>query len=382
MKDRLIAITVAIACLAAAAPPAPAPPQAPPPAPAPAEAPRQPSGAALAATAPATQVTSAAAVADEFATFGVDVRPPLGWQRTWEGRANMIARWSNATADAPAPGRAPRATAVMTLELEPANGRTLAQYVAARQEQMRDAQVGIHALVMGGQPAMRITGRDASGNAAVDVLLTLNERAFYILSGYAAVPRLLPSGAMDEIAQTMKFVEPADPAAAVAPREPVTFLDRFRIAPLSTMRPSPEPAPARSVHLVVTDYRIVPPTTALSAEMQIIHNPNRLPLLDLGDQIARQVSPGTAVEWSEMPPAAEPAAAAPPPSPRAISRPFTFARSDGRNVSRRLGLVRLSETEVLYINFVIGSEQPASRAAMEAACEARVASVVPVARSR
>lgn len=328
------------------------------------------------APAPVTQaapapVAAAAAAADEFATFGVAVQAPPGWQRLWEGRANMIARWSDAAPGARAPARH-RATAVMTLELEPANGRTLAQYVAARQEQVRDAQIGIHALVMGGQPAMRITGKDASGNAAVDVLLTLNDRHFYALTGYAAVPRLLPTAAMDEIARTMKFVEIADPAQAIAPREPVTFLDRFRIAPLRTMRPSSEPAPARSVSLLVHDYRTSPARAALSLDAQVIHNPNRLPLLDIADQIARHVAPDAGVEWVEMPATAT--------SPRVMSRPFTFTHTDGSKVDARLALVRLSETEALYLNFAIGSPSAASRAAMESAAEAIVASITPVSR--
>jgi hypothetical protein len=336
--DRLAVMFLSLACLAAAPPVRQAP-------------------------APATQPGTAAAEAEEFATFGVDVATPPGWQRLWEGRANTIARWSNGSAAA-------RASAMMTLELEAANGRTLAQHAEALRKHFRDAQIGIHALVMGGQPAMRVTGKDADGNAAVDVLVTLNGEYIYTLTGVAAVPRLLPTAVMDEIARTMRFREIADPALAAAAREPVALFDRFTFAPLATMRPDTEPPPARTVYLRVADYRTAPPRAALSADIQILHNPRRLPLIDLAAQTTQRIAPGAAVAWDLTSST----------TARAVSQPFTFGHPDGRRVHARLGLVRLRDDEVLYLHFGIGAEAPGSRAALESACALMIESVHPLAK--
>src|SRR5438128_12572973 len=100
------------------------------------------------ATAAEPPATAPAAGADEFATFGVALDPPAGWQRLWEGHNAMIARWSDAK-----PGSG--ATAMLTLELTPAKQRTLADYGDELRTQFRDAKVTSDPLVIGGGPALR-----------------------------------------------------------------------------------------------------------------------------------------------------------------------------------------------------------------------------------
>ena len=51
---------------------------------------------AVAAAAAEPPATAPAAPVDEFAVFGISLDPPAGWQRLWEGRSTLIARWSDA----------------------------------------------------------------------------------------------------------------------------------------------------------------------------------------------------------------------------------------------------------------------------------------------
>ncbi len=296
---------------------------------------------------------------DEFATFGVAVETPAGWHRIWEGRGNMVARWANA-----ADSR--RATAVITLELELANGRTLAQHAEELRRSFQNAQIGIHALTLGGAPAMRVTGKDATGSAAVDTLIALNDQYFYALTGYAAVPGLLPNEAIGAMSRSLKFVRPADPSTAIALRDPITLLERFKLSPLTTMRPDSEPPERGHVALMVTNYRTN--SADFLADISILGNPARLPLATLGQRLTEQASPRAPVEWGVM-------RSTPP---RAISKPFTFPLPDRRQIHTCFGLVQLSDTEAVLLNMNIGPTDPAIRTAWEKACEQLVVSLEPL----
>src|SRR5687768_76378 len=151
MTKRLLAMVCMLGCVAAA-PAQPAPPAAP------------------------AASRAGDAEAKEFAAFGVAVEAPAGWTRASEVRPGMVARWTNEM-----PGK--RANAGISLEVEPAEGKTLAQFTEEVRKHHRNGEIGIHALVMGGQPAMLVTGESPDSQSAVYILIALNGKYFYVLNG-------------------------------------------------------------------------------------------------------------------------------------------------------------------------------------------------------
>src|ERR1041385_7951213 len=168
---------------------------------------------------------------NEFAHFGVErLSPPGdGWKRVVEGGTGHIARWARFGQDG-------TITTIITLELEPAKGRTAEQYAVAMVRE-RGGTAEPSDLAIDSEKAYRITNARA-GNMRTEALVAGHGDYLYVIGGFAAKGNQPPRGEMESLAKALKFRPMTDPSAFTALRgDKFPLFGKILIEPLATMRP-------------------------------------------------------------------------------------------------------------------------------------------------
>jgi hypothetical protein len=318
---------------------------------------------AAAPVASPVRAPAAPATVGKFDSFGVVPTPPApsdGWKRILEGGTGHVARWAHSGADG-------KSDAVMTLELEPAKGRTAEAYANDLAKGMNGKAVK-DATPMGGEPAFRVTGQKQA-NMPTEGLVASHQGYIYVIAAFADTPAQLPHAAIDAFARTLKFIPLADPSMNTALRgEKFPLFDRFLIEPLETMRPDPTPAPQGQISVSTYNFRAHKPDFIMN--VQTFPNASHVTLEQLRQQFPGKLNPQAKVTWTKVASS----------SPGSISSTFESTAGQQR-MKTRVGLMMLPpDDQMVMVMFSIPADGAKAVAAYEKASEKIMASIEPIAK--
>jgi hypothetical protein len=274
----------------------------------------------------------------------------------------MVARWAHMNADG-------QADALLAVEMEPAKGRTAAQYAAAMASngggQVQPA-AGRGGDPMGGAAAVRVGGLKV-GNMTSQALVALHGEYVYVVSAFADAPPALPAAAMDAVARGLRFVPLAEPFTVTALRgEKFPLFYKLLIEPLATMRPNPTPPPEGQIGVSTFNFARHRPDCIMT--VQLIPNPAQASLAQLEAAFPGKLAPGKTVTWTNLSAAG---------SAAAICAPFDAVNGQV-TMKTQVGLVQLSPTDVAFVLFNYPTTDAKAQAAYERAAAEVVRSVAPL----
>ena len=317
-------------------------------------------------TQPATGAAMAAATAGgEFASFGVSLTPPAGWKRIPEGRTGMIARWARMGADG-------KATALLTLEMEPVKAPQTAEEYAAEMAKRAGGTAAASPVAMGGEKTTLVTGLK-TGGMSLDSLVALHGKYVYVIAAFGDTLELIPRNEMNALAKSIRFSELDDPSKHTELRsERFPLMNKFSIIPLATMRPNPQPPPKGSVGISTYNFAAGRPDFIM--DIQMIPNERKVAMADLQNGFPGKLAAGKTLSWTKLGGGGGAGGAE-----RSLSSTFEAQLGEQRQMTR-VGLVRLGDSDIVLIFFSFATPEPAARAAYEKGSEQVVASIEPLSK--
>jgi hypothetical protein len=256
---------------------------------------------------------------------------------------------------------------MMTLEMEPADGRTVDEYAASSAKRFRAKVVPSDAFLGGLKATALVDGRLRDGTP-IECLFVPHNNYFYVIGGLADRADAIPLDAMKALGRSIEFRHLANPARYCFLREPsFEILGKFSIKPLTTMRPNPDPP--EQGHISICTYNCAARKPDFILDLQVVPCPGRIDLRKVGEKLTAAIG-DTEGNWTVF--SSDP--------PCAISATFAANHPRVKGMLTRMGLVQISETEVALLSFVFANREPESLRAYEGSAEAIVRSVKPLAK--
>jgi hypothetical protein len=242
------------------------------------------------------------AIADEaphklvFPTFGVAALPPdSGWTRVVEGGLGHVARWANPNGN--------QARAVLTVEMEPVNGRTLNDYSQSLQKKLGGTP-RLESTKLASLEAIKIR---TDGNVAelhpAAAVVAVKDGFFYVLALFESAGWHCESD-LERLRQGFELVEQAAPADHLRLRgDTFPMFDLFKFEPLDTLRPVPTKGPATLVKLAIHNY--VKNAREFEVEIELVRSSGDNDLIKLREKASNDVAKYLALqrlpEWKPVP---------------------------------------------------------------------------------
>ncbi|MEA2707606.1 MAG: hypothetical protein QOF78_207 [Phycisphaerales bacterium] len=271
----------------------------------------------------------------------------------------MIARWIAAS-----PQQWPPA-AIVTIEVEPAAGRTAAQYAEQGATRTRGKVTPTDA-VIGGLKATSVTGGTVADGMPASSLLVARGDYIYVIGGLATTQEQIPRAAMVALGKSVVFRDLVESwQSTMLSDPPFEVLNKMTLAPLANMRPSPRPVDPG--HVFIVTYNYVARRIDFTLDVQVVPNPKHVDLRTLGQNITAKLG-GANIDWGITKGVPR----------RAISRTFKAAIPGGPELTSRVGLVQINGDDVALLTFIFANPDPAALAAYERSSEEIVRSVQPM----
>jgi hypothetical protein len=324
-----------------------------------------------------TQPTS---TPEEFKPFGVKLTVPADWKRLPEGRSNVIAKWAimkpaaaAAAAGAAQPGTADKIGTVVSVEMEPARGRTALMFAQDLLKRAR-GQIESEDAELGGQRAVRVIAMIAPDPKQpakpLEALIAPHEGFIYCAAAIADDPNGDQSQAVQDLRQGFEFTEIQAPSNYMTLRsQTVTAFHRMRLRLMATMRPAPEQRRRDAISMRVVNFRRDRPDLVLTIQVLTVKTGATL------EQVEKELVSGMASKPDE-PPGWDTLGQTPL---KVLSKPF-LAKGQNREMNVRIGLVQLSPSEVGLLTFGLMTPDNSDRLLYEDKCEEMMKTVEPIKR--
>jgi hypothetical protein len=322
------------------------------------------------------QTTAESVTAQEFATFGVKLTAPADWKRQPEDGPDMMAKWSVPGALAGGAGGAATESAIVTVRLESARGKTTKSY-ATEMAQKIGGEARSEPSGLADDATWRIDFTKPTAQAGPQIktaLVAVHGEYIYIVTGFEAQPGADAAGAVEEVRRNWSFVDLERPSSAPGLRpEPVVMLGKLQMRPAATLRPRDvrQQTRGKAIEMQIFNWRSGRADVVMTAEVDA--RPTKSSSLeDLGKSLIAQMSlkqdPEKPITWKKLQGL----------TPRIISTSFEGAKAGSRGVPLRFALIQLNDQDVCLLGFVFPNSDKTEREIYEDMTEAMTSTVEPV----